>query len=154
MNHNLVITDNAYVLCEAHVAEWRAGGNLVGFRPYEDGEALPVCSDCLYDYGYGAGRDRATWFELDSAETASRILVMTEDDPGSFWDSAPSPLSGEWADDPLTQDIMDILGVTDKEYYDEVVSDWLTAWSEGYEAEIVRMCREMLIAHNEGEPPF
>ena len=51
--HTLFITENAYVLCASHLAEWHAGGSTVEARPLDDDETSVGaeyhgigCADC------------------------------------------------------------------------------------------------------------
>lgn len=108
--------------------------------------ALQLAADRL---GEEHGRSAGTWV-IDgntSNETRSAIIRGYDEGDPAVMDLQPSPLSGEWADDPTVKDvldlIMDIAGVEEFSDPDEMVSSDLLnryeeSFGEGFWNEVIR----------------
>lgn len=85
------------------------------------------------EMGREAGHAAATWFEVEDADHARRILKGYDDGDPEIMDMQPSPLSGEWAG----ESIMELFGRTPS---GDQLDRYENAYSEAYWAEIVRVC--------------
>ncbi len=98
--------------------------------------------------GYEAGKAAGSWLlDGNSTEQAARALLRgIEDGDPEVMDALPSsPLSGEWADDPLPRDVLDGLGLDeDDDAAEDVLRAYEDAYSRGVEDEAVRSARAML----------
>jgi hypothetical protein len=82
--------------------------------------------------GRDEGTARASWYFDGSTtrETYQRVLQgIEEGDPEILDDFPGSPLSGEWAGDPLPNDVLASLDVDPD---DAAVDDLLTAYEQGF----------------------
>lgn len=104
------------------------------------------------EHGYNA----ATWATdgNTSQETYKSILQGYEDGDPEVMDMQPSPLSGEWADDPTPNSVLEAFGVEDLEGSEDGRWDWLLdayegAFSEAYWDELIGTCRAQLMNQEE-----
>jgi hypothetical protein len=82
--------------------------------------------------GEERGRAAASWYfdGNTSTETYATVLQGIEDGDPAVLDTLPSsPLSGEWAGDPVPADILSELGV---EHDSDAAEDCLWAYEEGF----------------------
>ena len=90
------------------------------------------------------GRNVGSWV-IDgntTAETAARILQGYEDGDPEIMDMQPSPLSGEWADDPTPSSVLADLGVNETdESSSELLDTYEAAFSEAYWDEVIRAAK-------------
>lgn len=98
------------------------------------------------EQGYDHGRSVGTWvIDGNTTDEALRAIVAgyDEGDP-AVMDMEPSPLSGEWADDPTPTDVLTALGVDDDDSADELLTTYETAFSEGFWGEVLRAANARL----------
>jgi len=95
-------------------------------------ETCPFFTD-----GYDRGEAAGSWFTIENAEHAARIVKGYDDGDPEVMDMQPSALSGEWAGESLAE-----LGLADAS--DEDLSSYEDGYSEGFWAEVLRMCRVQL----------
>jgi hypothetical protein len=92
-----------------------------------------------HELGSEAGEAAGSWI-IDgntSRETARRILQGIEDGDPEIMDMQPAPLSGEWADSPTPDDILEeITGVgsaqVDAFHREDLLNAFEEAYSEGF----------------------
>src|SRR5271157_4833767 len=91
------------------------------------------------ELGYWRGHNAGSW-AIDgntSDETLRRVIAGYDDGDPQIMDMQPSPLSGEWADDPTPAGVLEALGVDDDDdSADELLTTYETAFSEGYWDEV------------------
>lgn len=106
--------------------------------------------------GMDAGKNAASWFVGSSAdqETYEAILKGLDDGDPEVLNMAPAWLSGEWADEPVPMDIVEVVGYAPSTPYvadDATVQDILDAYESGADEafwnEVARVCAY----HLEGE---
>ncbi len=107
-------------------------------------DSYAVKSEQARRMGEERGREIAGWFfdGNTSDETYASVLQGISDGDPEILDSFPcSPLSGEWAGDPLPADILEALGV---DAGDDAADEYLSAYEQGFEQasadEIERTC--------------
>lgn len=109
--------------------------------------------------GTDAGQAAATWFEIDDADAARRILTGIEDGDPEVLDSLPyCDLSGQWADGLNPRDIVaEACSAADvdpdplEEWHEEIVSAFQDACNATVFEETERRCREILAPT---DPPY
>jgi hypothetical protein len=82
--------------------------------------------------GEERGRAAASWYFDGNTptETYAAVLQGIEDGDPVVLDTLPcSPLSGEWAGDPVPADVLSALGVT---HDSDATQDYLWAYEEGF----------------------
>ena len=108
-------------------------------------------SDSLADQaakiGAEHGRNAASWvFDGNTpAETYATVLRGLEDGDPAIYDMFREPsLSGEFADDYTSSDLMYDLGISDESthYQDELCDAWQESASESFWSEVERIARE------------
>ncbi len=88
------------------------------------------------------GRNVGSWV-IDGntdRETAARILQGYDDGDPEIMDMQPSPLSGEWADDPTPTSVLAELGADDDNSSD-LLDAFEAAFSEAYWDEVIRAAK-------------
>jgi hypothetical protein len=102
--------------------------------------------------GYDAGKAAGSWV-IDgntSEETALAILKGYDEGDSQVMDMQPSPLSGEWADDPTIADVLaNIADDADVELdkdgeYDDLLNIYEVSYSEGFWNEVIRSANAVL----------
>jgi hypothetical protein len=110
-----------------------------------------------YDMGKNHGLNVGSWV-IDgntSEDTCKRILQGWDDGDPEIMDIEPSPLSGEWADDPTPDDIIELCAVdavdwtSDRiqeitELHDEILSSYEAGFSDGYWDQVRTSCSAMI----------
>src|SRR5258708_37410949 len=96
------------------------------------------------------GHNAGTW-AIDgntSDETKRAIIRGYEDRDPLILDMQPSPLSGEWADDPTIASILDEIGLEGPDPDEMVSSDLLDryemAYSDAFWSEVIRSAQATL----------
>jgi hypothetical protein len=98
------------------------------------------------ELGREAGHNAGTWV-IDgntTVETARKIIQGYEDGDPEVMDMQPSPLSGEWADDPTIHDVLRDIGIRanvdamDDDEIDDLLTTYELAYSDGFWAEVIR----------------
>ena len=135
------------------VAPWDEVGTQGIYCDTCGGEIEPSARARADSAGYAAGKAAGSWV-IDgntTYETAREILRMLDEGDPAVYDSLPSsPLSGEWAGDPLPRDVLADVGVDeDDDGADDVLSAYEDGFSRGAEEELVRACRAMMPAEDE-----
>lgn len=92
------------------------------------------------------GKAKGSWV-LDgnsSSETAQRIVAMIDDGDPELWDMYAAPLSGEWADEPTPNDILEEIeyeGDDSPESWDSIIRAYEEAHSLAWSDEVERTAR-------------
>lgn len=90
--------------------------------------------------GYERGKSVGSWV-IDgntSDDTARDIIAGYENGDPSVMDMAPSPLSGEWADDPTIGDVLRELDTDEgDDAADDLLSEYEVAFSDGFWDEVI-----------------
>ena len=106
-------------------------------------------SDQAFALGREHGVSAGSWV-IDGntpIETVEHILKGYEDGDPEVMDIEPSPLSGEWADDPTPQTLADALGLAEEHRgteLDQLCTDYELGFSEGFWDEVTRSARAVL----------
>lgn len=82
--------------------------------------------------GEERGRDVASWYfdGNTTTETYAAVLRGIEEGDPEVMDTLPcSPLSGEWAGDPVPADVLEALEVSDA---DDAADEYLSAYEDGF----------------------
>jgi len=104
------------------------------------------------ELGREAGHNAGTWV-IDgntTVETARKILQGYEDGDPEVMDMQPSPLSGEWADDPTIQNVLDDIASEaevweiDPDSEDDLLSVYENSYSDGYWHEVIRAANAVI----------
>jgi hypothetical protein len=100
-----------------------------------------------YQAGYEHGKSVGSWI-IDgntSDETKRAIIKGYDDGDPEVMDMQPSPLSGEWADDPTTADVLADLGINpDDDSADDLLNEYENGFSEGFWHEVIRSAQATL----------
>ena len=98
--------------------------------------------------GEERGREIAAWYfdGNTTPETYAAVLKGLDDGDPMVLDTLPcSPLSGEWAGDPVPADVLSALDVSND---DDAADEYLTAYEDGFSQaaadEIEQTARKML----------
>jgi hypothetical protein len=81
--------------------------------------------------GREAGEAAASWYDITD-DNAAAILRGIEDGDPAVLDTFPSPLSGEWAGDPLPRNIVLAVGADVAQLSPEDEDEILTAYEDAY----------------------
>lgn len=123
-----------------------------GFNDWVDSELgetitedAPVDVDKLATQAHDLGRERGasagSWvIDGNTSEAEVRAIVKGyEDGDPQVMDMQPSPLSGEWADDPTIGEVLAELGVSeDDDVADDLLEAYEAGFGEGFWAEVLR----------------
>lgn len=108
---------------------------------------MTLTEQSAYSLGYEHGQSRGMWvIDGNTSEDYARKLIAgyDEGDP-EVMDMQPSPLSGEWADDPLPRDILAELGTDeDEDSADDLLRDYAYGFSDGFWSEVMRAARVLV----------
>lgn len=80
-----------------------------------------------------------------SEETARRIITGYNDGDPQVMDMCPSPLSGEWCDDPTPARVLGQLGADNDGSADHLLTTYEAAYSDGYWCEVIRSATTIAI---------
>jgi len=104
------------------------------------------------ELGREAGHNAGTWV-IDgntTVETARKIPQGYEDGDPEVMDMQPSPLSGEWADDPTIQNVLDDIASEaevweiDPDSEDDLLIVYENSYSDGYWHEVIRAANAVI----------
>lgn len=95
------------------------------------------------EIGYEYGRAAGSWVigGNTSIDTVIAIAKGYEDGDPQIMDMEPSPLSGEWADDPSIEDILYEIGVdgSTADASDDLLDEFQIAYSDAFWSEVMRV---------------
>lgn len=97
------------------------------------------------ELGWERGHAAGSWV-IDgntSAEFARRIINGYNDGDPQVMDMCPAPLSGEWAGDPTTADVLGQLGADTDDSAHDLLSTYETAFSDGYWSQVIDAANAM-----------
>lgn len=130
----------SHVLKECDPTGWRCG--FADWLDAETGETLQTDDwyvETVRADAAARGTAAGSWVTFDSPEHAQRIIDGERDGDPEVMDMCPSPLSGEWADDPIPADVLGELNLDeDHELADDLLSEYESAYSEAWWAEVIR----------------
>lgn len=92
--------------------------------------------DEAYEHGFGAGVNQAAW-TVDTntpLDRARALLVGHADGDPAVMDLCPSPLSGEWAAEAISE----VLG---DEFTDDDADEYEAGFTDGFWTEVTRVAR-------------
>lgn len=102
--------------------------------------------------GTYAGTAAGSWV-IDgntTTETARNILQGIEDGDPQVMDMQPAPLSGEWADNPVVDEVLALVGMDyDNDAADDMLAIYETAFGTAYWAEVQRAAHGIVTARLE-----
>lgn len=123
---------------------WTNDGPEATIRLDEQGririDAVPTEPSAAYVIGQERGTAAATWVEIADADDARRLLEGTESTE-LIMELCPSPLSGEWAGESITE-LSDETGLNLED--EETASDFEQGFADGFFAELERRATAML----------
>lgn len=111
---------------------------------------VDIILEAMRDSGRSVGHNMATWADIDERNAQKVIDLLDNCEAGDYF-QYPN-LSGEWADEPTPQSLLEEISAISGLGYDEI-PDWLTdeaceAWevaaSEAFEDELYRRARYYL----------
>jgi hypothetical protein len=100
------------------------------------------------ELGIEHGRNAGSWI-IDgntSAETARAIIKGYDDGDSVIMDIEPSPLSGEWGDDPTVSSVLSALGfdIDAHEGKDGLLDQYEVGFGIGFWDEVIRSANAIL----------
>lgn len=107
-------------------------------------------SKVLREDGYAAGVAAGSWVVDGNTpdHACHEIVRMFDEGDPLIYDAMPSPLSGEWADDHTSRDILDRCGIyadsIEPEEETELLDEWSDGFRDGWEAEVRRSAQSQL----------